>query len=107
MLRSTLSRVASAAIVMAAFAAPMSAHAESMEFAAYDGSWQVTGELQSYEDSLFQIGTALGVLTVSAKLVMCQGLACPAPFEVWSDIQGSATQSEASNLVASPESDKS
>lgn len=50
-----------------------------------DGTMNLNGELVSFEDGIYSIRTPLGVLSVSASDVRCEGEACPT-FEFTPDV---------------------
>lgn len=56
-----------------------SLNAQEVEIRTNDGSVSVKGELLSFEDGVYELGTAVGVMRIPGDIAFCVGEACPAP----------------------------
>lgn len=86
------------AALLSAVLLPTAAIAEEVHLKSYDGSTDLTGEFLNYHGGTYELGTPIGTLRISAKLVACEGAACPSFARVLSDLEaaGDVMMSQAS-----------
>lgn len=56
---------------------PLATSAQEVTLSSPDGLFSATGELVSFEDGIYIIGTTLGNMRVAEENVTCEGAACP------------------------------
>lgn len=77
--RTTLTQaaVAVATVSLLAIFSAGTAAAEPVSLIAHDSYSKISGNLLAYEDDIYTIGTAVGILRVKASSVECEGAGCP------------------------------
>ena len=63
--------------VAGVLAAPTAGFAEQVTLKSSDGTVNIVGDFQGFEENAYIIKTGLGELRISAERVRCEGAACP------------------------------
>jgi len=75
------------ATLLSAVLLPTATLADQVHLKSYDGSTDMTGEFLKYDAGTYELGTPIGTLRISAKLVACEGAPCPSFARVLTDLE--------------------